>query len=368
MTYRPCELLIDLPQIRQNVSLLRGFLPPAVQLMAVIKADAYGHGAFPTARAALAGGADSLAVALPEEGLLLREAGIEAPILVLGAPVEAAVQACAEADLAVTVFDGEALQSLHHAGEAAGKPVAVHLKLDTGMARLGLRDAQSLTSLISLAQSLSGVRLAGLYTHLACADEPEDDYTPLQQARLDALLDVARGLNLPVHAANSAATLRYPALLHQSVRAGIAIYGCPGVDTPLPLRPAQRWICLAVQARILPAGECVGYGATFRTERETRMLVLPVGYADGYRRSLAGKAQVLVRGRRAPVIGRICMDLCMVDVTDIPGATAGDEVVLLGAQGEHRITPEEMAGWMDTIPYEVMLAPSARVPRRYLPL
>lgn len=232
------------------------------------------------------------------------------------------------------------------------------------MGRLGVRDREELCALITLARELPCVRLEGLYTHLACADAPGDDYTREQQRRFE---DLTHGLGegLTLHAANSAGALRYPSLWYGAVRAGIALYGCPGVETALPLRPAQRWTCRATLVKTLPPGEGVSYGAAFRTGRETRVMTLPVGYGDGYRRMLSGRAWVLVRGRRAPLIGRVCMDQCMADVTEIPGAAPGDEVVLLGTQREERISPEEMAAWLETIPYEVMLAPTARVPRVY---
>ncbi len=359
-----CE--IDLSAIRHNVEVMRGRLAPGVKFLAVVKANAYGHGAAPVARAALEAGADMLAVAIPEEGLELRRAGIDAPILVLGGIEEEAALAVAAGDLTQVVFDEARIRALSEAGEKLCRQVKVHLKLDTGMNRIGVRTAREAQALTRLIDSLPGVALTGCFTHMATADGDERARTDAQLARFRELTQaIAQVHPEPItrHAANTASIFRYPEAQFDMVRGGIALYGCPPVPEAANLRPAMRWTARAVYVKTIAPGDQVSYGGLFEAKRDTVVMTVPVGYADGYRRGLSGKGCVLVRGRRAPILGRVCMDQIMVDVTDIPGAQVGDEVVLLGRQGDEEISAEEMAGWLDTISYEVLCSPSARVPR-----
>ena len=368
MAYRTNRVEVDVSAIADNARALHALLKPGVRMMAVVKADGYGHGAAQVSRAALAGGADMLAVALAEEGEALREAGVEAPILVLGSVEARGAEAVSRLGLMQTVSDAREATLLGEAAARRNAPVPVHLKLDTGMGRLGVRDAEAACALAQAVLAQPALRLAGAFTHFACADAPDDAYTVLQRERFEAMLAVlaARGVPIPLrHAANSAAVLRFPWAQYDLVRCGIALYGAPPVATACVLRSAVRWVTRAALVKEIPAGEAVSYGATYRAQRPTRVMTLPVGYADGYRRALGGVAQVLVRGVRAPIIGRVCMDQCMADVTDVPGCAAGDEVVLLGSQGAQRIDVSEMAAWLNTIDYEVLLAPGARVPRVY---
>lgn len=362
-----CE--IDLSAIRNNVRAAGSRLADGVRLLAVVKADAYGHGAAQTARAALEAGADMLAVAIAEEGVDLRLAGIEAPILVLGGMEESAAPVVAASRLTQAVFDEARVRALSMAGVKLNTCVQVHMKMDTGMGRIGVRSAQQAQELAALIDELPGVELTGCFTHLAVADEDERE-TAAQLERFERMAQAVKAVHpgrLICHAANTAAMMNIPAAQYDMVRAGIAIYGCPAEGRAPGFVPAMRWISRAVQVKTIAPGERVSYGGLFTAQRETAVMTVPVGYADGYRRSLTGKASVLVRGRRAKVIGRICMDQIMVDVTDIPGVQAGDEVVLLGKQGEEEISVWEMAQWMDTITYEAICAPSSRVPRVYKP-
>ncbi len=366
--YRHTYCEIDLSAIRHNVGVMRGKLCGGAKLLAVVKADAYGHGAVPVARAALEAGADMLAVAIPEEGETLRKAGIAAPILVLGGISPDEAQAVAQNDLTQVVFDEAAVRALAQAGQSVGKNVKVHVKLETGMNRIGLSGAKDVQRLVRLIDALEGVELDGCFTHMATADEDDRDGTMAQLARFNELCAAIAAVHpgkITRHAANTACIFRYPQAHADMVRGGIALYGYPPVEEAKGLRPAMRWATRAVHVKTIQPGERVSYGGTFEAKRETRVMTLPVGYADGYRRALSGKACVLVRGRRAPVIGRVCMDQIMVDVTDIPGAAVGDEAVLLGAQGEDMIDADEMAGWLGTISYEVICSPSGRVPRVY---
>lgn len=368
--FRPTWLEIDLSMIAHNARLLRALLPEHVKMLAVVKADAYGHGANPVARVALDAGADFLAVALPEEGAALREHGIEAPILVLGGIDGAGAGAAARYRLTQTVFDVETVRLLAEAAELRDTVVDVHIKIDSGMGRIGVRDAAELQTLADAIIASPRLRLTGAFTHFAVSDADDLAYTHRQNDRFTALIAPlrARVPGLIAHAANSAALLRCPFAHHDMARAGIALYENPrfpgGVGEGL--REAMRWVTHAVHVKTIDPGETVSYGRIFTAERETRVMTLPVGYADGYHRVIGGKGCALVRGRRAPVIGRVCMDQIMLDVTDIPGASVGDEVVLLGAQGDDAITMREMGDWCGMIDYEVMLSPSARVPRIWL--
>ena len=261
------------------------------------------------------------------------------------------------------------MRALSDAGVRLHKTAQVHIKLDTGMCRIGVRSPEEAAALASLIDSLPGIELTGCFTHMATADEPDSAGTLAQIARFEAMTAaIARVHPAPItrHAANTASIFRYPQAHFDMVRGGIALYGYPPVPGVNGLVPAMRWVTRGVLVKTIAPGERVSYGGTFVAQRDTRVMTVPVGYADGYRRGLSGKGCVLVRGQRAPILGRVCMDQIMVDVTDIPGAQAGDEVVLLGRQGADCIDAEEMAAWLDTISYEVLCAPGKRVPRVYL--
>ncbi len=370
MMYRKNYCEIDLEAIRHNVRVMRGFLAPGARFLAVVKANGYGHGAAQVARAALSAGAEFLAVAIPEEGEALRMAGIDAPILVLGG-ILSPEAAAADVRLGLTqvVFDKERIRLLSAAGASAEQEAEVHLGLDTGMCRIGVREPEEAAALARLIDSLPGICLTGCFTHMATADEEDPSGTRRQEERYRALTRAIREAHAGVllcHAANTASIFRYPEFHDGMARGGIALYGCPPVPEAKGLRPAMRWITEAVYVKTIHAGDRVSYGGTFEAKKDTRVMTVPVGYADGYRRGISGKGCVLVRGRRAPIIGRICMDQLMADVTDIPGVVPGDEVVLLGRQGEECVSAQEMASWLDTIDYEVLCSPSARVPRVWI--
>ena len=361
---RPTWVRIDLDAIRDNVRALRAIA--GVPVMAVLKADAYGHGAVRAARAALAGGATALAVATLGEARTLREAGIGAPILVLGYTPPWQVAQAARLGVAITVFDQDVVRACAAVAET-GVTVTVHVEVDTGMARTGLSVGESGPFLQFLA-GLPGVRVEGLYTHFADADAVDLSAAEAQLHRFCAILEAmtSAGLRPPlVHAANSAALLRLPGARFDMVRPGIACYGlAPSAYAPLPttLRPALSFHTEVAQVRDLPRATPVSYGGAFVTQRASRIATIPVGYADGLRRAPAWR-DVLVRGRRAPIVGRICMDYAMIDVTDIAGVRRGDQVTLIGAQGDERITADEVAGWLGTISYDVVATILPRVPR-----
>ena len=365
--YNVCE--IDLAAIRHNVGVMKSHITGGAKFLAVVKADAYGHGAVPVAKAALEAGADMLAVAIPEEGIELRNAGIAAPILVLGGIEEGAAEAVVQYGLTQVVFDESRVRALARAGQKLGQTAAVHLKLDTGMNRIGVRTEEEAQTLTRLIDSLSGIELTGCFTHMATADEDDPTGTLKQIARFEALCGTVKAVHagrLVCHGANTASIFRYPQLHADMVRGGLALYGYPPVPEAKDLQPAMRWVTRGIYVKTIAPGDRVSYGGRFEATRPTVVMTVPVGYADGYRRGISGKGCVLVRGRRAPILGRVCMDQLMVDVTDIPGARVGDEVVLLGRQGGEVIGAEEMASWLDTISYEVLCSPSKRVPRVYI--
>ncbi len=368
---RPTWVEIDLNAIANNTRRIKSMVGAQVQVLISLKADAYGHGALKVARTTLRNGASMLGVATLSEATPLREGGITAPILVFGYVPPWQMREAVRQDVTVTLYTSEAAQTLSQAALALGKTVKVHVKVDTGMGRLGIREEQ-LDDIVALAreiQALPGLVLEGLYTHFAMADTQDKSYAYQQLERFRHVLSVLteQGLRPPlVHASNSAATLSFPEARFDMVRPGIAIYGLdpsPEVRVPASFRPALAFKTLVAQVKVVPAGECISYGCTFTTERSTQVAVLPVGYADGFRRSPNNWGSVLIHGQEAPILGRVCMDQCMVDVTDIPQTRMGDEVVLIGRQGDAILTAEQVAERLDTINYEVVAEILARVPR-----
>jgi alanine racemase len=363
-----CE--VDLDAIRHNVRVLREVAHPA-ELLAVVKANAYGHGSVPVARAVLDAGATWLGVARVEEGVQLREAGIDAPVLLLSeAPAWAADTVVAHG-ITPVVYTDAGIDAVAKAVATASSPAtAVHLKIDTGMHRVGCapEDAVTLAEHVASRDELS---LGGVCTHLAVADEPDNPYTAAQLAAFDAAVAAldARGLgSAVVHAANSAATLACPRARYHLVRVGISVYGIPpsaALAGSADLRPAMTLTARVTFVKSLPAGARLSYGLRYELPRPSRVATVPAGYADGVPRNLGlAGGQVLIGGRRYPIAGIVTMDQLMVDVGGDP-VEAGDEVVLLGAQGDEEVTALEWAHHLGTISYEIVTGIGARVPRRY---
>jgi alanine racemase len=361
---------VNLAAISRNVSALRAGLTGGAGLCAVVKADAYGHGAVPAARAALAGGAASLAVATASEAAELRAAGIESPVLVMGAvsDEELPVAVGARADLVAwsSRFVDQVVRTVNLAG---GPAVRIHVKLDTGMGRLGTRVAGEAVEVASLVSACPGVELVGAMTHFASADvDPE--FTAEQLARFEPFVRELRGRwpGIVVHAANSAATLREPASHFDLVRCGIAVYGCD----PMNLDPDSQGLepaleltsYVAAVKRALP-GDSAGYGRRWVAGAETSIATVPVGYGDGYRRAFSNNCEVLIGGRRYPVVGTVSMDNITVEVGAAEAVRCGEAVVLIGADSSERVTAEELARRIETINYEIVCGLSRRVPRVY---
>ena len=363
LNYRGTYIQVDLDAIAHNTKVLKENTAKDRLMLAVVKANAYGHGLVQVAKVALENGADYLGVAIPEEGEQLRNAGIDAPILVLGGVNERGAEGSVRNDLIQTVFDVNRVYQLEKAAAAQNKNVSIHLKMDTGMGRIGVRSKEEVDALLAAIENCPNVILAGAFTHFANADSEEDAYTLRQKTMFDQLTDgLPKGIVL--HAAASAAAARYPETRYDMVRQGIALYGCRAGNSTLPVKPALSWHTEIVYVKKMHAGESISYGCTYVTDKETVVATLPVGYGDGYSRILSGKAYVLIAGKRCPVLGRVCMDQIMVDVTALSDAEAyvGAPVVLLGQQGEERITADEMAAWANTISYEMLMAATARVP------
>jgi alanine racemase len=368
---RPTWVEIDLNAIASNTRHIKSLVGPQVRVLAALKADAYGHGAVKVGRTVLHNGASMLGVATLSEAVPLREADITAPILVFGYTPLWQMREAIRLNTTVTLYSLEAAQELSRAAQDLDKTVKVHIKVDTGMGRLGIRHEQSeeITALIHAVKTLPGLELEGIYTHFAQADAADRTYTNRQLERFQRIIALLEELELRppiVHAANSAAILTMPEAHFDMVRPGIAIYGLhPSPDVPLSegFRPALSFKTQVSQVKWLPAGEGISYGSTYITTRPTRIAALPVGYADGFRRSPRNWGSVLIHGQEAPILGRVCMDQCMIDVTHTPQARSGDEVVLIGHQGEATLSAEQVAERLGTINYEVVSELLARVPR-----
>ena len=357
---------IDLDAIKNNV---RYFLDRnSVQVMAIVKANAYGHGAVPVAQAALEAGATWCGVARTNEALELRQAGIECPILLLGYTPEAWYEEMIHHQISMTVWDTKQIENISGVASKINSKAKLHLKVDTGMSRLGADPKEVIRMLHGIA-AFPNIQIEGLFTHFARADETDSKPTDAQEEQFHGLLAKLKeaSIQIPlVHAANSAASLTRPSVYFNCVRVGIAMYGLhPSPERPLPavFRSVLAWKSVLSQVKLLPPGRGISYGHEYVTSREERIGTIPVGYADGFRR-VPGN-QVLVGGRKVPVLGRVTMDQIMVQLDAVPEANAGDEVVLLGVQGEQSITAEEIADRWGTINYEVTSGIAHRVPRIY---
>lgn len=364
---RPAWIEVDLDAIGHNTRVLARQASPA-KFCAVVKADGYGHGAVPVARAALGAGAHQLAVATVAEGVALREADIDAPILLLSeAPPEEMPTVVAHR-LTPTVYRDRSIEAARAAAARAGTTLGVHVKIDTGMHRVGAPPEQA-TDLVAAVVAADHLRMDGLFTHLAVADEPGDPFTQTQLARLDTVVAALAGAGLPtgtVHAANSAATLRALGR-HDLVRCGISLYGfapSPQVADTVGLRPALSVHAKVSYTKRVAAGEGLSYGLRYRPAEDTQIVTLPLGYADGVRRILSRLgAGVLIGGRRYPIVGTITMDQLLVDTGPDGRVRVGEEAVLIGHQGDRRIGAEDWAARLDTITYEIVCAFGLRLPR-----
>ncbi|MDI6870688.1 MAG: alanine racemase [Bacillota bacterium] len=369
-TIRPVWAEVNLDNLAHNVREIRRRIGPEAQIMAVVKANAYGHGAGPVARVALESGATWLGVALVEEAYELRREGIEAPIHLLSMPSPEQAEAVVAGGFSCAVCAVEVAEALSAAAVRLGRPARVQIKIDTGMGRLGLLPDEA-PEFRRYLESLPGIELLGAFTHFASADETDKTYTWKQFETFQRALSACEGPPLLLaHAANSAAIIDLPELAGPLVRPGIMLYGLyPSAEvsrTAVDLRPVMSLKARVAYVKRLPAGAAVSYGRTYVTRDPETVALLPLGYADGFSRLLSGRAEVLLKGRRVPLRGRICMDQCVVGVPDGLEVRVGDEAVIFGRQGGEEITVDEVAERIGTINYEVVCAVSGRVPRVYL--
>ena len=369
-TLVPTYATVNLAALAHNLSRIKRYLSPGCEVMAIVKANAYGHGAVEIAQSLSRQGIGQFAVASLDEGIELRLAGLTASIVVLGALFEEQIADLIAHKLTPVVSDGRILPTLAKAAHSQPAPYPIHLKVETGMGRLGFSPEELLTVLDNPLLH-SPLKVEGLMTHLADADGADSTFTERQLSSFNALLEQIRlrGLTVPlVHAANSAAIVRFPGAHFSLVRPGIMLYGYHTLPASIPdpdLRPVLSLHTTVAQLRTIPQGSSVSYNGTFVAKRQTRIAVLPIGYADGYSRRLSHRGSVLIQGHRAPIVGLVCMDMIMVDVTDLAPVQVGETVTLIGQQGEESIWADEVAGWIDTIPYEVLCGIGTRVPRIY---
>ena len=372
---RPTWAEVNLGAIRANLGDLRGLLAPGVKVLGVVKADAYGHGMVPVARALESAGVDMLGVVMVEEGVRLREAGVALPILMMGSIPEDETEALVAHDLVATVADAATAEAIDREARRAAKVVPVHLKVDTGMNRLGVR-AEEAVGVAEAVAGLKHLRLDGVYTHFACAEMPDRTATEDQLRRFAEVLRALGEQNLKpqmVHAANTAALVTAPESHFDMVRPGLGLYGilpCEGAPKAVRLKPALALRSRVAHLKRVPRGEGVSYGHTWRAQRDSVVGLLPIGYGDGYPWALSNKGQVRVgEGPQAPlcpVVGRVCMDATLVDLTDLPRPEVGLAATLIEADAESPISASAVARQSGTIPYEILTGLTSRVPRVYV--
>jgi alanine racemase len=366
---RPTLVEVNLTRLTENLAAIRSRVAPA-RVMAVLKANGYGHGMVEVARHMVACGADSLGVAFLEEGILLRQRGIEAPILVLGGIIGNQVPLFLQHDLTLTASSVEKLEQIEDAAREMGIRAKVHLKIDTGMERIGVH-YYSAESLLEASLHCRQSTIEGIYSHFANADASDLSHARLQLERFNEVLRFYERRSLPCparHMANSAAILQLPESAFDLVRAGILLYGVyPSAHVPrsVAVQPALTWKSRVVFFKVVKPDHPVSYGSTWVSDHAVRVVTVPVGYGDGYFRSLSNRGQVLIRGKKYPLVGTVCMDQVMVNL-EWETAFNGDEVVLLGRMGEQVINAEDLAGWAGTIPYEILTNINTRVPRVYV--
>ncbi len=362
---------VDLGAIRHNILEERKRVGKDVKIMAIIKADAYGHGDVRVAEA-LNDLVDAYGVAIPEEALHLRENGIGKMLLILGHTGREWFEDIIKNQISQTVYTFEMAKQLSETADRLGETAKIHIKIDTGMSRIGFMPVKDNVEVIRAVSELPGIEIEGIFTHFARADEstPEAAREPFEKYMIFTRELENRGIHIPIkHTANSASIIQFPESWLDMVRSGITTYGLyPSEEVPkdiLHLQPALQWKSVVSYVKHIHPGTSVGYGGTFTAERETAVATIPVGYADGVKRDLSGKGRVLIRGQYAPIIGRICMDQFMVDVTDIEGVSEGDAVTLIGTDGANAIRVEEVAGMSHSFNYEYVCGITGRVPRKY---
>lgn len=371
MNFRPTRMEVNLENIKHNFLQVKGLLKEKSQIIGVVKANGYGMGMVQVAKTLIEAGCSRLAVATPDEAIILRENGIYLPLLVLGPSPASVAEEYVNKDISSTITDLSFADALSKAAIDLGKRARVHIKVDTGMGRIGFLP-EEVPEVVERLLLMKGLEIEGIFTHFATADERNGSYTETQFKRFCDVLDVLRTKNVHFrlrHCCNSAGTLNFSHMHMDAVRPGIILYGMwpsEWCEKKIKLKRAFKVVTAVACVRTLPQGSGISYGLRYMTRGEERIAVLPIGYHDGYPRSLSMKTEVLIKGQRAPIVGNICMDQTMVDVTHIPDVKVGDEVVLVGPQGNEEITPEEIAKHLGTINYEIPNLFTPRVPRVYV--
>jgi len=371
--YYRVQANINLDTIRNNIINVRNSINKNTKLMVIVKADAYGHGAVAVSKALENGIVDAYGVAIIEEAIELRKAGITKPILILGFTPKEQYNLVISYDVMQTVYQYEMAKDFAKEAIRQGKTAKIHIKVDTGMSRLGFSDTYESIKIIKQIASLEGIYIDGLFSHFAKADEADKESARLQIQRFKRFNDLLRdeGIHIPIrHISNSAGVIEFPEAEYDMVRCGIVTYGIYPSDevnrSSLNLIPAMELKSHVVYIKEVEAGTGISYGSTYITNRKTKVATIPVGYADGYSRNMSNVGKVIIRGQYAPIIGRICMDYFMVDVTDIEGVSQGDVVTLLGKEGDSVISVETLAKWSHSFPYELVCTVGKRIPRVYL--
>lgn len=366
--HRPTWVEIDLNALRHNLFAIQKKIGPQVKIMGIVKADAYGHGDYEISRVLLKHGVTMLGIAILEEGIQLRDKGIRAPLLLFGGIFEEQIDTIIHYHLIPSVYDLQLAGVLSKRAQYYQKTVNVHVYVDTGMGSIGVRYDKAVAFVKSL-YDMKNLSVGGIYTHCSCSDEKESAYTDLQISRFRDVLARLDEIKIPIavrHMANSGAIIGHPHAYFTMVRPGLSLYGLypsDEVSRDIGIRPVMSLKTRVIHIKEMEPGDTVGYGRAHTVTKPARVATLPFGYDDGYNRLLSGQGQVIIRGTRAPIIGRICMDQCFVDVSHVQGSTVGDEVVVYGSQGQETISIETVAKQLNTIPYEVACHVSKRVPR-----
>ncbi|HLE86048.1 MAG TPA: alanine racemase [Candidatus Brocadiaceae bacterium] len=369
--HRPTWVEIDLNALRHNLLAVKKRVGPQIKILGIVKADAYGHGDYEVSRVLLNNSAEMLGIAILEEGIQLRDKGIKAPLLLLGGIFEEQIDSIIHYDLIPTVYDLKLAEVLSKKATYFNKNLKVHVYVDTGMGSIGIK-YDNAVEFVKFVKNLKNLRIEGIYTHCSSSDEKDSSFTNLQIKRFRDVLDAldTSKVSIPLrHMANSGAVLGYPESYFNMVRPGLSLYGLypsEDVSRDIGIKPVMSFKTRIIHIKDMNVGDVVGYGRTYRIDKPTRVATLPLGYDDGYNRLLSNQGKVIIRGKKASIIGRVCMDQCFVDVTNIKDVSVGDEAVLYGSQGQETVSIESIAKQLNTIPYEVTCSISKRVPRIHI--
>ena len=368
--HRPTWVEIDLNALRHNLFAIKKWVGPQIKILGIVKADAYGHGDYEVSRVLLNNGVEMLGIAILEEGIQLRDKGIKAPLLILGGIFEEQIDTVIQYGLTPTVYDLKLADVLSKRANYFNKIMKVHVYVDTGMGSIGVKYDKAV-EFVKFVKNMKNLLIEGIYTHCSSSDEKDSAFTNLQIKRFRDVLDALDTIKVCIplrHMANSGAILDYPEAYFNMVRPGLSLYGLypsEDVSRDIGIKPVMSFKTRIIHIKNMESGDVIGYGRTYRITKPTRVATLPLGYDDGYNRLFSNQGEVIIRGKKASIVGRVCMDQCFVDVTHIKDVSVGDEVVLYGSQAQESIPIESIAKQLNTIPYEVTCSISKRVPRIY---